>query len=91
MDAASGSVKIGGADIRELTEETLRSEVCAVLQDVYLFNAPIRENIRLGKPDASDAEVEVAAREADAHEFIAALPDGYGTVTGERGFRLSGG
>jgi ABC-type multidrug transport system fused ATPase/permease subunit len=91
MDPSGGSVKIGGADIRELTEDTLRSAVCAVLQDVYLFNASIRENIRLGKPDASDAEVEAAAREADAHEFIAGLPDGYGTVTGERGFRLSGG
>jgi ABC-type multidrug transport system fused ATPase/permease subunit len=62
-----------------------------VAQDVYLFNTSIAENLRLGRPDATLADVEAAARAANAHEFIAALPDGYDTVVGERGARLSGG
>lgn len=71
--------------------ESLRKTVSAVQQDTYLFHASIRDNIRLGRPDASEDEVESAAKAANAHEFICGLPEGYDTVTGERGFSLSGG
>lgn len=90
-DPEQGQIRIGGVDIRELSIDTLRNVTSAVLQDVYLFHLSIRENIRLGRPGATDEEVEVAARTAYAHEFIISLPDGYDTVTGERGFQLSGG
>ena len=88
-DPSSGAVRIGGKDIKEMKLENLRSMTAAVLQDVYLFNISIRENIRLGNPDATDAEVEAAAKQALAHDFIAALPDGYETNVGERGTQLS--
>ena len=71
--------------------DNLRDLTSAVLQDVYLFNVSIRENIRLGMPGATDAQVEGAAKAAYAHDFIMGLPEGYDTVTGERGFQLSGG
>jgi ABC-type multidrug transport system fused ATPase/permease subunit len=90
-DARSGSIFIDGMDIRGISLDKLHTISCAVLQDVYLFNISIRENIRLGNPAASDAEVLDAARKAYADEFICQLPDGYDTITGERGFRLSGG
>jgi ATP-binding cassette subfamily C protein CydC len=90
-DAGSGSVTIGGTDIGDLRQGELHSLVGFVAQDVYLFNTTIRENLRLGRPDASDAEIEQAARAAVAWEFIAALPDRLDTVTGERGIQLSGG
>jgi ABC-type multidrug transport system fused ATPase/permease subunit len=90
-DAEDGSIKIGGRDIRELPQDSLRSLVAAVPQDTYLFHISVRDNIRLGKPDATDAEVEAASRAARAHGFISDLPNGYDTVTGERGFSLSGG
>ncbi len=86
-----GAIKIGGIDIRSMSLENLRSLTSAVLQDIFLFHITVRENIRLGRPDASDEEVEAAAKKAYAHAFIIELPDGYDTITGERGFRLSGG
>jgi ABC-type multidrug transport system fused ATPase/permease subunit len=90
-DPTAGVVELGGHDLRSLPTETLRSLVTLVPQDVYLFNATVADNIRLGRPDASDAEVLDAARAAYAHEFIEALPDGYRTTCGERGAHLSGG
>jgi ABC-type multidrug transport system fused ATPase/permease subunit len=90
-DPRSGSITIGGVDIRDIPLEKLHEMTCAVLQDVYLFNISVRENIRLGNPGASDDAVLDAARKAYADEFIESLPEGYDTITGERGFRLSGG
>lgn len=90
-DVSSGAIRIGGRDIRDIALDSLRDLTAAVLQDVYLFNVSVRENIRLGLPGASDSEVEEAARAAYAHDFIMGLPQGYDTLTGERGFRLSGG
>ncbi|WP_169806749.1 thiol reductant ABC exporter subunit CydC [Actinomadura macra] len=90
-DVASGRVLIGGHDVRDLPLSALRAAVTLVPQEVYLFNLSVRENIRLARPRASDAEVEAAARDAIAHDFIAALPQGYDTPCGERGAQLSGG
>lgn len=90
-DPETGSVCIGGQDVRCLPLNSLYGMVSAVLQEVYLFHTTIRENIRLGRPDATDEEVVAAAKGACAHEFIQGLPDGYDTVTGERGALLSGG
>jgi ABC-type multidrug transport system fused ATPase/permease subunit len=90
-DVDAGRISIDGIDIRSISLEKLHDMTCAVLQDVYLFNVSIRENIRLGNPNATDEEVAEAAKKAYADEFISGLPDGYDTVTGERGFRLSGG
>lgn len=90
-DVHNGSISIGGIDIRDIALDSLQDMVSAVLQDVYLFHISVRDNIRLGKPDATDEEIENAARVAYAHDFIMGLPNGYDTITGERGFRLSGG
>jgi ATP-binding cassette subfamily C protein CydC len=90
-DTGAGKVKIGGKDVRDISLERLRETVSAVPQEAYLFHTSIRDNIRLGRSDATDAEVEEAAKAARAHEFIMGLPEGYDTITGERGFRLSGG
>jgi ATP-binding cassette, subfamily B, bacterial len=90
-DATEGTVSIDGVDVRELTFETLAASVGVVSQETYLFHATVRENLRFAKPDATDAEVEEAARAAQIHELIASLPDGYDTVVGERGYRFSGG
>ncbi|WP_165975301.1 ABC transporter ATP-binding protein [Actinomadura rubrisoli] len=90
-DPASGRVRVGGHDLRDLPLATPRSTVTLVPQDVYLFNTTIRDNIRLVRPEATDEEVEAAARQAVAHDFITALPQGYDTVCGERGAQLSGG
>ena len=90
-DPQRGRITLGGHDLRDFPLEDLRSRIAIVQQDNYLFNTTIRENIRLGKPDATDEEVEEAARLACAHEFIASLPEGYETVVGERGAKLSGG
>jgi ATP-binding cassette, subfamily C, bacterial CydC len=90
-DPNSGTIRVGGCDIRDLAIEALRRKVTLVPQDVYLFNGSVADNIRLGRPDASDAEIERAARLAQAHDFIAALPQAYTTPCGERGTRLSGG
>jgi ATP-binding cassette subfamily B protein len=90
-DPQKGSVKIGGVDIRSVTPETLMRYISVVFQDVYLFDESIRNNIRMPKPDATDAEVEAAAEAANCHEFITRLPQGYDTTVGEIGGALSGG
>lgn len=90
-DPVEGAVLIDGHDLRAVTLRSLRSQIGMVLQDVFLFTGTVRENILYGRPGASDEEVEEAAKVANAHEFIAALPDGYDTQIGERGMKLSGG
>lgn len=90
-DPAAGSIAIDGLDIRYATLESLRANVAVVLQDSVLFAESVRENIRLGRLDATDAEVEQAARRALAHDFVVDLPEGYDTVLGGRGDTLSGG
>ncbi|KQV55063.1 MULTISPECIES: ABC transporter ATP-binding protein [unclassified Duganella] len=88
---ASGTIYINGIDINEYALASLRSAISMVSQDVFLFSSSVRENIRYGRPDATDAEVTQAARDANAHEFIVGLKDGYETAVGERGVQLSGG
>ena len=90
-DPRSGAVLLDGTDVRGVTQESLRSQIGVVFQDSFLFNLTIRENIRLGRPGASDAEVEAAARAAEIHDLVTAWPAGYDTLVGERGERLSGG
>jgi ABC-type multidrug transport system fused ATPase/permease subunit len=90
-DVTTGRVLIDGVDVRDTTLSSLRSQIGMVLQETFLFNMTIRENIRYGRSSASDAEVEAAARAAHAHDFIVGLPEGYDTLCGERGVRLSGG
>ncbi|MGH8883990.1 MAG: ABC transporter ATP-binding protein [Egibacteraceae bacterium] len=91
-DPDTGAVMLGGTDLRDWPAEAVREHVALVPQDVYLFNVSIYENIRLGRPDATHTEIEAAARQAFAHDFIVGeLPDGYDTVCGERGAQLSGG
>ncbi|MGD1850655.1 MAG: ABC transporter ATP-binding protein [Cyanophyceae cyanobacterium] len=90
-DVTKGSIKIGDVDVRQMTSETLMSWVSFVFQDTFLLHDTIRDNIKLGRPNATDQEVEAAARAAKAHELILALPNGYDTIAGERGTRLSGG
>jgi len=90
-DVTGGVVRYGGRDVRQIPFEQLMGEVSFVAQDNYLFDRSIRENIRMGKPDATGAEVEAAARLACCHDFIMGLPRGYGTSAGEAGDRLSGG
>jgi ATP-binding cassette subfamily B protein len=90
-DAGRGAVLIDGVDVRELSFESLASAVGVVSQDTYLFHASIRDNLRFACPDATDEEIEDAARAAQVHDLIASLPDGYDTLVGERGYRFSGG
>ena len=90
-DIASGSITIDGQDVRDVTQHSLRSAIGLVQQDVYLFDGTLRDNIAYGRPGATNAEIEDAARKANIHDFIASLPEGYETVVGERGSRLSGG
>ena len=90
-DPTAGRVTIGGHDLRELSLRDLRRLIAVVSQDTYLFHGTIEENLRMGRPDASQAELEAAARDANMHDAIVALPQGYQTVVGERGVRLSGG
>jgi len=90
-DATEGIVAIDGVDVRELTFESLSAAVGVVSQETYLFHATVRDNLRFARPDASDEEVEEAARAAQIHELIATLPEGYDTMVGERGYRFSGG
>ncbi len=90
-DVADGSIQIDGVDIRDVTLASLRRHVGVVQQDVYLFAGTVAENLRYGRPEATDEEVEAAARAANAHDFIMALQDGYDTDIGQRGVRLSGG
>ena len=90
-DVTEGRVTIDGVDVRELTFASLADAVGVVSQETYLFHATVRDNLRFARPDATDDEVEEAARAAQIHELIASLPDGYETVVGERGYRFSGG
>ncbi len=90
-DATSGRVTIDGVDVRDLDMKTLRSHIGISLQDVVLFSGTIRENIRYGRPDATEEEVVGAAKAAQAHDFIMGFPDGYDTMVGQRGVNLSGG
>jgi ATP-binding cassette subfamily B protein len=90
-DTTSGTVRVDGVPVRQASLAALRARVGIVPQDSTVFSTSARENIRYGRPDASDAEVEAAARAAFAHDFICALPEGYDTFLGERGVRLSGG
>ena len=90
-DVSSGKITIDGVDIRNIKLKNLRDNIGVVQQDIYLFAGNVAENIRYGKPDATDEEIIIAARRANAHDFIMELPDGYNTDIGQRGVRLSGG
>ncbi|MBT5433942.1 MAG: ABC transporter ATP-binding protein, partial [Rhodospirillaceae bacterium] len=90
-DPQAGAVRIGGRDLRDMSFDELRGQIAVVNQDTYLFHGTVEDNLRFGKPDATREELEAACRTANAHDFIASLPAGYGTVVGERGIRLSGG
>ena len=90
-DVTSGRLEIDGIDVRDVELSSLRRAIAVISQDPFLFSTTVRENIAFGAPDATDEEVEHAARLAQAHEFVAELPQGYDTVIGERGITLSGG
>ena len=90
-DVTGGCIRVDGKDVRKVTLKSLRDHIGMVQQDVYLFAGTIFENIRYGKPDATREEVIAAAKNANAHEFIMAFPDGYDTDIGQRGIKLSGG
>ncbi|NJN19778.1 MAG: ABC transporter ATP-binding protein, partial [Oscillochloris sp.] len=90
-DPSAGAIRLNGQDIRDLPLEQLRAQIAVVGQETFLFNGPVAENLRVGKADATDDELVIAAKAANAHAFIEALPDGYATRVGERGVRLSGG
>ena len=90
-DVSAGRVTVSGCDVREVTLASLRHQIALVTQEPFLFDDTIRANIAYAKDGASDAEVEAAARQAAAHEFILGLPKGYDTSVGEAGLRLSGG
>ncbi len=90
-DVTGGAVRIDGRDIREMTIKSLRRNIGVVQQDVYLFFGTVMDNIRYGKPDATEEEVIAAAKQANAHDFIMSLPEGYNTDIGQRGVKLSGG
>ena len=90
-DPQKGCVRLGGRDLRELSFDEIRGNLAVLNQDTYLFHGTVEDNLRLGKLDATQDELEAAARAANAHDFVALLPQGYRTVIGERGIRLSGG
>ncbi len=90
-EVSEGAVKIDGTDVRDFTMQSLRKNIGIVQQDVYLFAGSVMENIRYGRPDATEEEVILAAKNANAHEFIMELPEGYDTYIGQRGIKLSGG
>ena len=90
-DTTAGRIAIDGVDVRDLSFASLARSVGLVSQETYLFHATVRENLRFAKPDATDEELEDAARAAQIHDLIASLPEGYDTVVGERGYRFSGG
>ena len=90
-DVTGGRLTVDGADVRDVTLTSLRRSIAVISQDPFLFSTTVRENIAFGAPDATDEDVEQAARLAQAHDFVAALPNGYDTVIGERGITLSGG
>ncbi|MCU1346666.1 MAG: putative transporter permease/ATP-binding protein [Acidimicrobiia bacterium] len=90
-DVTAGAVRIDGRDVRDVLQESLRAHIGVVAQDPHLFHETIAANLRYGRPSATAAEMEAACRAAQIHDVIAALPDGYDTLVGERGYRLSGG
>jgi ATP-binding cassette subfamily B protein len=90
-DPERGAVRLDGVDLRELSFSALTDAIGVVSQETYLFHASVRENLRFARPDATDEDIEEAARAAQIHDTIVALPEGYDTVVGERGFRFSGG
>ncbi len=90
-DVSEGAVTIDGADVREVDLRALRGEIALVSDEPFLFSATVRENIAYARPEATDEEVETAARSAGAHKFVSELPEGYDTLVGERGMTLSGG
>lgn len=90
-DVKSGRITLDGTDIRALTQSALRRHIGVALQDVVLFSGTVRDNIRYGKPEATEEEIIAAAKAAQAHEFILSFPDGYDTLLGQRGVNLSGG
>lgn len=90
-DPQEGSVRLGGHDLKNIARETLYQHIAVVQQETYLFHGTVAENLRFGKPDATEAELQKAAQTANAHEFIEKLPQKYDTVIGERGIKLSGG
>ncbi len=90
-DPTAGAIRIDGHDIRELTLDTLASQIGMVTQETYLFNDTIRANLLYARPDATDEQIVAACRAANIHDFIVDLPDGYDTIVGNRGYRLSGG
>jgi ATP-binding cassette subfamily B protein len=90
-EVSEGSVQIDGADVRDVTLESLAAGVGMVSQETYLFHDTVRENLRFAKPDATDEEIEQAAKAAHIHDTLAGLPEGYDTVVGQRGYRFSGG
>lgn len=90
-DVQAGSIRVGGHDVREFTCDSLLKNISMVFQNVYLFHDTIRNNIRFGRPDATEEEVIAAAKAARCHDFIVSLPQGYDTVVGEGGGTLSGG
>jgi ATP-binding cassette subfamily B protein len=90
-DVSTGRVTVDGADVRDVTLDSLRGEVGIVSQDTFLFSTTVAENIAYGTPEATPEEIVTAARQAQAHDFICDLPDGYETRVGERGLTLSGG
>ena len=90
-DPTSGSIKIDGTDLRDMTSKGLHDQMGVVLQETFLFNGTVLENIAYSKPDATFEEIIQAAKTADCHDFITRLPDGYNTYVGEKGYNLSGG
>lgn len=90
-DVTDGAIRVAGQDIRSVTQESLRRRLAIVLQETFLFDGSVLDNIRYGRPDATRDEIEAAARAANAHDFICELPAGYDTEIGERGVKLSGG
>jgi ATP-binding cassette subfamily B protein len=90
-DPVGGAIRIDGHDLRDVTQESLTRQMGMVTQETFLFHATIRENLLYARPDATPEELEAAARAAYIHEFILGMPDGYDTLVGERGFKLSGG
>lgn len=90
-DPTSGTIKIDGTDIRDIEQSSLRSQVGVVLQETFLFNGTVLDNIRYAKPDATFEEIVQAAKTANCHDFITRMPDGYNTIVGERGYNISGG
>jgi ATP-binding cassette subfamily B protein len=90
-DVTDGAVRLDGHDVRDVTQDSLHAAIGAVTQDPHLFHDTVGNNLRYARPDATDDELVVAARAAQIHDVIAALPEGYDTLVGERGYRLSGG